>query len=80
MYFQWSFVGYEWIAGIGLAFGLAFFLNYLTYNDLPTFFIFLTVFIAFMVWADFLPLWTLVLCLIVLTIIAYTNAKPKEVD
>ncbi|QYW08119.1 hypothetical protein 15570_00022 [Lokiarchaeota virus WyrdV1] len=80
MLLQYSIVGFEWIIGLGLAFGLAFFLNYLTYNDLPTFFIFLTIFDAFMVWVDFLPLWTLVICLIILTVIAYTSVKGKEVD
>jgi len=80
MFFQYSIVGFEWIIGLGIAFGLAFFLNYLTYNDLSTFFIFLTIFIAFMVWVDFLPLWSLILCLIILTIITYTNAKGKEVN
>ncbi|GAH77539.1 unnamed protein product, partial [marine sediment metagenome] len=44
------------------------------------FFIFLTIFVGFMVWVDFLPLWSLILCLIILTIITYTNVKGKEVD
>ena len=80
MLLQYSIFGFEWIIGIGLAFGLALVLNYLTYNDLETFFIFLTVFIAFMVWVDFLPLWTVIICLIVLIVIAYTNVKRKEVN
>lgn len=80
MLLQYSIIGFEWVIGIGIAFGLAFVLNYLTYNDLPTFFIFLTVFDCFMVWANLLPLWTLIICIIVLTIIAYTNVKGKEVS
>ena len=79
MFFQYPIEGTEWIIGIGLMFGLAFVLSYLTYKDLPTFFIFLTIFNAFMVWSEFLPIWTLIICLIVLVIIVYIEIKGKEV-
>lgn len=80
MLFQYSLEGTEWIIGIGIAFGLAFIFSYLTYKDLPTFFVFLTIFDGFMVWCDFLPMWTLIICLIVLVIIAYIEIKGKEVS
>lgn len=75
MIFQYSIVGFEWIIGLGLAFGLAFALNYLTFNDLRTFFIFFTIFIAFVVWANLLPSWTLVISIIVLVIIMYVPSN-----
>jgi len=75
MFFQYSIVGFEWIIGLGLSFGLAFIFNYLTKNNLRTFFIFFFIFNAFVVWAELLPSWTIVISLIVLVIIMYTSRK-----
>jgi len=75
MIFQYSIVGFEWIIGLGLSFGLAFIFNYLTKNNLRTFFIFFFIFNGFMVWAELLPSWTIVISLIVLVIIMYTSRK-----
>ena len=80
MLFQYSIDGIEWIIGVAVMFGLAFALNYLTYNDLPTFFIFLTIFDAFMVWCEYLPSWTLILNLIILIIIMFVQLKSKGVN
>lgn len=78
MIFQYSIEGSEWIIGLGIMFGLAFVMNYLTYNDLPTFLIFLAIFNAFMVWCEFLPAWTLIVNLIILTMLIYVQVSEKS--
>lgn len=75
MIFQYSIVGFEWVIGIGLTFGLSLLFNYLTKNDLRTFFIFFFVFTGFMVWAELLPLWSVIISLIFLIIIMYTTKQ-----
>jgi len=75
MILQTSIVGFEWVIGLGLAFGLAFTLDYLTFKDIKGFFIFLTIFVGFMVWANMLELWSLVMCLIVLTVLMIFEFK-----
>lgn len=77
MFFQFETLTAETIIGVGLMFGLAFFMNYMTYNDLTSFFVFLCIFDAFMVWCEFLPYWTLVLLLIILVIIVYVKMMSK---
>ena len=74
MLFQ-SIAGFEWVIGVGLAVGLAFTLDYLTFKDIKGFFIFLTIFIGFMVWAGMLELWSLVMCIIVLTVLIILEVK-----
>lgn len=59
-------------------FGLAFLMNQLTFEELNTFFIYLTIFNSFMVWCELLPLWTLIVCLIITTIIIYIEIKTKR--
>lgn len=65
----------NWIFGVGIMFMLALGMTYITYKDVETFFIFLTIFSGFVVWAGLLPLWVLVMCLIVLTLIMINNIK-----
>lgn len=78
MLLQYSIEGSEWILGIGIMFGVAFLLNQLTYKETDTFLIFLTIFNSFMVWCELLPLWTLILCLIITTIIIYIEIKNNN--
>ena len=40
---------YDWIIGLSIMFGLALVLNKFTFESLPSFFVFLTVFNAFVV-------------------------------
>lgn len=75
MIFQSSIVGFEWVIGLGLAVGLAFMLDYLTFKDFKGFFIFLTIFVGFMVWANMLELWSLIMCMIVLTVLIIFEFK-----
>jgi len=80
MLLQFSIAGIEWLLGLGIMFGLALFLNYLTYKDNIAFFIYLTIFNGFMVWAGLLPLWTLVVCIMILTTIIYMQLKSQGVS
>lgn len=77
MLFQLSMVGFEWILGVGIMFGLAFVMNVLTFDSMSSFFIWLTIFCAIVVWADLLPLWVLILCILVLTAIMYFESKNR---
>ena len=64
-----------WIIGISLMFGLALVLNYYTFESLIGFFAFLTLFNAFVVWADLLPFWTIILNIVVLTYLMYAELR-----
>lgn len=70
-----SIVGFEWVLGLGIIFGLSFALTIITTKELSVFFGFLTIFDCFVVWAGLLPLWTLVICLIVLITTLYLDIK-----
>lgn len=70
---------YDWIIGIGLMFGLALVLNKMTFESLEGFFVFLTFFNAFVVYAGLLPLWSLILNIVILSIIMYIKMNKKEV-
>ena len=75
MLFQISIIGLEWMIGIALMFGLAFIFMFLTKKTVSSFFVWLVIFNGFMVWGDLLELWTLVLTLIVLVIVIYSEIK-----
>ena len=77
MFFQFEITGFEWILGIGLAFGLALIFTQLTYKSFSCFLVWLTIFDCFAVWGGLLPLWTVILCLILLIIIMYLEIKNK---
>ena len=63
--------------GLGLMFGLALVMNALTFEKATSFFVWLTIFNAFVVWGGLLPLWSLVLCLIILKIVIYFELQNK---
>lgn len=71
-------ITYQWIFGISLMFGLALVLNYYTFENPKGFFVFLTLFNAFVVWSGFLPYWTLILNIIILTFIMYSEINKKS--
>jgi len=77
MLFQFETVGFEWIIGLGLAFGLALIFTVLTSQDFNIFLVWTTIFMSFVVWAGLLPLWTLIACIIVLVIVMYLEIKNK---
>ena len=78
MLLQFTIAGFEWVLGLGIMFGLALVMNYLTYKDNSAFFIYLTIFCSFMVWGGLLPLWVLVVCIMILTIILYMQLKSQR--
>jgi len=65
------------IVGISLMFALALIFSFLTYKSIGAFFIWLTIFNAFVVWGGLLPLWTLVLNLVVLTLVMFVELSNK---
>lgn len=80
MLLQLTIEGFEWVLGIGLMFGLALVMSHLTRKTLSCFFIWLTVFNGFVVWGGLLPLWTLIVCVIVLIIIMYSEMTTNKGD
>ena len=66
-----------WIIGLALMFGLAFVMNYVIDGNIKMFFVFLTLFNSFIVWANLLPLWTLITNIIFLTFIIYIELSTK---
>ena len=73
-----SIAGFEWIIGVGIVFGLALVFTVLLEKGLPVFLAFLSFFDTFAVWVGLLPLWTLVLCLIILTVLIYLELQKKK--
>lgn len=69
----------EWVLGLGIMFGFAFFLNHITFDDMIGFLAYLTMFNGFVVWCELLPLWTLVLNCIVLVLVMYISMKNEGV-
>lgn len=59
-------------------FGLAFVLNLITFNKTNSFFVWLVIFNAIMVWGGLLELWTLVLCIIILSVIIYYEINNNK--
>lgn len=79
MFFQFDTpAGYEWLIGLGLMFGLAFVMNAITFNRTNSFFVWLVIFNALVVWGGLLELWTLVLCLIILTVVIFYEMKSSK--
>lgn len=78
MIWQISIDGMEWILGLGLVFGLAFVFTILTVQEVPVFISFITIFMAFAVWTALLPLWTLIICIIILTTVIYLEMAKKK--
>ena len=73
-------ITYKWILGISLMFGLALVLNHYTFENTKGFFVFLTLFNAFIVYSDLLPYWTLILNIIILTFVMYFEVNSKRDD
>ena len=61
----------EWILGIGIMFGLAFFLTFITNKNMVSFVAWLAVFCGVVVWAGLLELWTLILCIVFLVVVMF---------
>jgi len=69
----------DWIIGVGLMFGFAFVFNYITFDNILGFLAYMTIFNGFTVYANLLPLWTLILNIIVLVLVMYYESTNKGV-
>jgi len=70
---------YNWLIGFGVMFGFGFALSLLSEFTIEKFFGYLTFLNAFMIWIDFLPLWSLILNILVLVFIVMTKFKSGVV-
>lgn len=73
-----SIVGYEWILGLGLCFGLSFLLTMITEKSSLGFLVYFVMFNAFVVWADLLELYTLVASFTVLIIVIFIRLRNRS--
>lgn len=79
MIFQFDITGMEWILGVGIMFALALVMTMVTKKTPTAFLSWLLIFCGFVVASGLLPLWTLILCLIVLTVSIFFEFKPGSV-
>jgi len=70
---------YNWIFGISMMFAIALLMNVLIRGDGRTFFLFLVVMCALVVWAGLLDLWVLILAIIGSIIVLFISIKQKGV-
>lgn len=68
----------SWILGIGVMFGLSLMMTIMTYKDVDTFFIFLSIFSGFTVWSGLLPLWVMVFSIIITMLILVNKVNKKR--
>jgi len=69
---------YDWLIGIALMFGLAMILNFMTFKSIEGFFVFLTFFSIFVVYAGLLPMWVVILNVIILSFVMYNQFNKKR--
>jgi len=75
MLLQFDITGMEWILGIGIVFGLSLVMTMVTKKTANTFLAWLLIFCGFTVATGLLPLWSLILCIIALTIGLFLEFK-----
>lgn len=68
---------YTILFGIAIMFGLALIMTVITFKDVETFFIWLCVFSAFVVWGGFLPLWVLIACFLIIGLIIMDKLRNR---
>ena len=79
MLLQFDIIGMEWILGAGIMFGLAFALTVMTKKTSMAFVVWLLVFNSFVVLAGLLPVWTLILCIIMVVVAIFLDFKGRGV-
>lgn len=77
MLLQFDLSGIDWIIGLGVMFAMAYVMWHLTSDDFEDFFIWLTIFNGFVCWGGLLPLWTLILNLLIMSLILYNKMNKK---
>ena len=68
-------MSYNWLIGFGVMFGFALAISYISDYSIEKFLGYLAFFNAFMVWIEFLPIWSLVLNILVLVFIIIGKGK-----
>ena len=71
---------FDWMIGVGLMFGLALVLNKYTFENLIGFLVFLTIFNAFVVWGGLLPAWSVIVNIVILVIMIYSETRNRGVN
>lgn len=72
---MYNITPYDWLIGFGVMFGFAFSLSVLSEFSIEKFFGYLTFLNAYMIWIEFLPLWTLIINILVLVFMVMTKFK-----
>lgn len=78
MILQISIEGYEWVIGIAIVFVLALIFTVIVDAELYGFFAFLTFFDVLVVWGGLLPLWSVIACLVILTVSVYMKVQENR--
>lgn len=68
------------MVGLGIMFGLAYLMYSLTSDDFRDYFIWMLIFNGLVVYGGLLPLWTLVLSLLIVSIILIIESKKRGVS
>ena len=74
-----SFSDIDIILGLGIMFGLALLLSILTFKDLHSFLCYLFIICNFVVRAELLPIWVLILMLIVVIVSSFYQINKRRV-
>ncbi len=67
----------DWLLGLSLMFALAMLMTVSSRKTAESFFVWLTIFSGFVVWTGLLDLWILVLLIIVLVVILFSNIRKR---
>lgn len=68
----------DWIFGLSVMFGLALLMTISSQKTTESFFVWLTIFAAFVVWSGLIDLWILILLIVVLVVLVFSNIQKKR--
>lgn len=67
----------DWLIGLSVMFSLAMLMTVSSTKRIEGFFVWLTIFAGFVVWSGLIDLWILILLMIVLVILFFSNISKK---
>lgn len=67
----------DWILGLSLMFSLAMLMTVSSQKTPESFITWLTIFCGFTVWSGLIDLWVLILMLIILTVMIFSNIRKR---
>lgn len=70
----------DWLIGLALMFSLAMLMTVLSTKDMEGFLVWLTIFSGFVIWAGLIDLWILILLIIVLVILIFSNIRKRGIE